>query len=405
MSRILSVAAIIVLLTGVQLSPAEAVSLPVPTLETASCEVPRSGQWVLAWGDSVVCRDVTLVAKNVTIYPGAKLLLERSELIIDAGIDSDGGVNHWENAIRLSGIYPVGAGMAGPFLEVYDSIIRAKDPQLRPGGIIQGESSTIIMHRSEVRDFRTVVVAAYSVEKLEIKDSKLHATQEAISSHYSRNVWLENNLFYGPGDGVLIHGQSGTIRGNTFVGCNAAIYLRNEDAGIDDFSQNTISNCGAGLSSNVCTYQSIHDNDIYRNLNKHGNPRSGTSENALCGDQSMNWWGQEHPDPKRIVRPTNIYPTRAEPVHPERLPDARIHVADTDVRRNRMILLSAEDSRPSETWGATLEKFEWDFGDGKTQTGAKTLHRFHQRGHYEVQLRVTDELGLSRTTTTTIHVW
>src|SRR5262245_55147776 len=51
--------------------------------------------------------------------------------------------------------------------------------------------------------------------------------------------------------------------------------------------------------------------------------------------------------------------------------------------------------------GAT---FNWDFGDGSTGTGNSTTHRFTRAGTFAVTLRVTNDVGLTATTTRQITV-
>jgi len=51
-----------------------------------------------------------------------------------------------------------------------------------------------------------------------------------------------------------------------------------------------------------------------------------------------------------------------------------------------------------------LKSFKWRFGDGKTGTGERIVHRYPKRGTYKVKLTVTDNLGVSASVTRTIHV-
>jgi len=45
--------------------------------------------------------------------------------------------------------------------------------------------------------------------------------------------------------------------------------------------------------------------------------------------------------------------------------------------------------------GGEISLYSWDFGDGKSATGAITLHRYWRPGTYTVTLTVWDEQGVS----------
>ncbi len=52
----------------------------------------------------------------------------------------------------------------------------------------------------------------------------------------------------------------------------------------------------------------------------------------------------------------------------------------------------------------SITSYSWDFGDGATGTGASPHHSYNNPGQYTVSLTVTDELGLSNTTTHQVTV-
>ncbi|TVS16191.1 MAG: PKD domain-containing protein [Gammaproteobacteria bacterium] len=61
------------------------------------------------------------------------------------------------------------------------------------------------------------------------------------------------------------------------------------------------------------------------------------------------------------------------------------------------------DASGSSAFGAAmLTAFDWDFGDGSTDSGSAVTHTFTEAGSYEVQLVVTDSEGLSATSSVTI---
>jgi PKD repeat protein len=56
---------------------------------------------------------------------------------------------------------------------------------------------------------------------------------------------------------------------------------------------------------------------------------------------------------------------------------------------------------PGQVQGAV---YNWDFGDGSTGTGTSTTHRFTRAGTFGVTLRVTNDAGLTATTTRQVTV-
>lgn len=54
--------------------------------------------------------------------------------------------------------------------------------------------------------------------------------------------------------------------------------------------------------------------------------------------------------------------------------------------------------------GATAVKYEWDFGDGETATGAEVTHTYTRTGTFTVTLKVTDSVGRVGTATEPVKV-
>jgi PKD repeat protein len=48
--------------------------------------------------------------------------------------------------------------------------------------------------------------------------------------------------------------------------------------------------------------------------------------------------------------------------------------------------------------------YRWDFGDGKTGTGANVQHRYPVAGSYRIKLAVTDNRGAIAETTQSIRI-
>lgn len=57
-----------------------------------------------------------------------------------------------------------------------------------------------------------------------------------------------------------------------------------------------------------------------------------------------------------------------------------------------------------EVKGNSLVAYEWSFGDGKTETGEIVTHTYDKMGDYQVQLKVTDMRGVSKTKRKTFTV-
>jgi PKD repeat protein len=54
--------------------------------------------------------------------------------------------------------------------------------------------------------------------------------------------------------------------------------------------------------------------------------------------------------------------------------------------------------------GGSIASYAWDFGDGRRDTGQRVTHQFQRAGTFVVELTVTDTVGLSSSTTTSVTV-
>ncbi|MCB0195591.1 MAG: PKD domain-containing protein, partial [Anaerolineae bacterium] len=66
------------------------------------------------------------------------------------------------------------------------------------------------------------------------------------------------------------------------------------------------------------------------------------------------------------------------------------------------INLTGQNSQPAD--GRTIVNYEWDFDDGSTATGRDVSHVFNAPGRYDVELTVTDDLGLTGSTTFRVRI-
>jgi PKD repeat protein len=62
------------------------------------------------------------------------------------------------------------------------------------------------------------------------------------------------------------------------------------------------------------------------------------------------------------------------------------------------------DGSLSADFDGSISSYEWQFGDGTTETGASVSHSYGSAGTYTVELTVTDDAGLKATTSRTIYV-
>lgn len=89
------------------------------------------------------------------------------------------------------------------------------------------------------------------------------------------------------------------------------------------------------------------------------------------------------------------------PVPPLQKPTAVASAAPAKVRLGEDISFSAEGSRDPD---GHIVKYVWIFGDGQEASGNLVVHRYEHPGDYTVTLTVTDDSGLSDTTTLTVNV-
>ena len=62
------------------------------------------------------------------------------------------------------------------------------------------------------------------------------------------------------------------------------------------------------------------------------------------------------------------------------------------------------DASGSSDADGSIASYEWDFGDGSTDSGESVTHTFSSPGDYDVELTVTDDDGATDTTTQTVSV-
>ena len=83
-------------------------------------------------------------------------------------------------------------------------------------------------------------------------------------------------------------------------------------------------------------------------------------------------------------------------------PLARMSVSSRVLFTNETVVLNASSSTDGD---GRILAFEWSFGDAGSGTGPVANHSFSNPGRYIVTLNVTDDMGVSNTTTTEIYVY
>jgi len=65
----------------------------------------------------------------------------------------------------------------------------------------------------------------------------------------------------------------------------------------------------------------------------------------------------------------------------------------------------ASNSKPANKKEGSVEKYEWDFGDGKSGFGKKISHTFTRSKTFTVTLEITDDQGINNSTTVDVEVY
>jgi len=84
-------------------------------------------------------------------------------------------------------------------------------------------------------------------------------------------------------------------------------------------------------------------------------------------------------------------------------PVADIAVSTKTPEAEEVIVFDASGSYDPETFGGIVS-YEWDFGDGTTASGVTVSHSYVNRGFYEVTLTLTDNDGLTSSSSVIIGV-
>jgi len=98
-----------------------------------------------------------------------------------------------------------------------------------------------------------------------------------------------------------------------------------------------------------------------------------------------------------IQAPPTPTPQTSEPGPPN-----AVIVGDTEGVVGQVVNFSGGESTPGE--GSQIVSYAWDFDDGSESNGVDVSHAFNNSGNYQVELTVTDNNGLTDSTTHKINI-
>ena len=88
-------------------------------------------------------------------------------------------------------------------------------------------------------------------------------------------------------------------------------------------------------------------------------------------------------------------------VSDNRIPQAKFTISPTQGAENTLFTVDATNSNDSD---GKVDKYAWDFGDGKTATGRTATHRYSTKGTYKITLTVTDNKGATASSSKDVEV-
>lgn len=88
-------------------------------------------------------------------------------------------------------------------------------------------------------------------------------------------------------------------------------------------------------------------------------------------------------------------------VSDNRIPQAKFTISPAQGAENTLFTVDATNSNDAD---GKVDKYAWDFGDGKTATGRTATHRYSTKGTYKITLTVTDNKGATASTSHDVQV-
>lgn len=88
-------------------------------------------------------------------------------------------------------------------------------------------------------------------------------------------------------------------------------------------------------------------------------------------------------------------------VSDNRIPQAKFTISPSSGAENTLFTVDATNSKDPD---GKVDKYAWDFGDGKTATGRTATHSYPTKGTYKITLTVTDNKGATASTSHDVEV-
>ena len=84
-----------------------------------------------------------------------------------------------------------------------------------------------------------------------------------------------------------------------------------------------------------------------------------------------------------------------------RIPQAKFTISPAQGAENTLFTVDATNSNDAD---GKVDRYAWDFGDGKTATGRTATHKYPTQGTYKITLTITDNKGATASTSHDVQV-
>ena len=158
---------------------------------------------------------------------------------------------------------------------------------------------------------------------------------------------------------------------------------QNVEGHINGLNLNGVTSVTLGDGLNVVRFTGVSANDIQVIFN--------VTNNASAGART-------------ITVSTSVGSTSSSTVltvSDNRIPQAKFTISPAQGAENTLFTVDATNSDDPD---GKVDKYAWDFGDGKTATGRTATHKYSTKGTYKITLTVTDNKGATASTSHDVQV-